>query len=137
MIPSDGPVRLGIAAVERETGLSKDLLRVWERRYGFPSPSRDAFGERAYPADQVDRLHLLRRLLDAGHRPGRVVPLPAERLRALLEAPAPVPVGRARVVRRTRAEAGVAGMGSAATTACWGRSSTISVPTVSTRFSRA
>ncbi len=110
MIPSGGPVLLGIAAVERETGLSKDLLRVWERRYGFPSPSRDAFGERAYPADQVDRLHLLRRLLDAGHRPGRVVPLPAERLRALLEAPAPVPVGRARVVRRTRAAAGVAGV---------------------------
>jgi methanogenic corrinoid protein MtbC1 len=33
---------LGIAAVERETGLSKDLLRVWERRYGFPQPQRDA-----------------------------------------------------------------------------------------------
>ena len=28
----------GISAVERETGLSKDTLRVWERRYGFPQP---------------------------------------------------------------------------------------------------
>ena len=36
----------GIAAVERDTGLSKDILRVWERRYGFPKPGRDAFGER-------------------------------------------------------------------------------------------
>ena len=35
-----------IAAVEREVGLSKDVLRVWERRYGFPLPSRDAPGER-------------------------------------------------------------------------------------------
>jgi len=30
-----------ISAVERDTGLSKDTLRVWERRYGFPKPLRD------------------------------------------------------------------------------------------------
>ena len=39
-----------IAAVERDVGLSKDVLRVWERRYGFPAPARDANGERLYPA---------------------------------------------------------------------------------------
>jgi len=33
-----------IAAVERDTGLSKDTLRVWERRYLFPVPGRDAHG---------------------------------------------------------------------------------------------
>ena len=65
----------GIAAVERDTGISKDTLRVWERRYGFPSPLRDATGERVYPAAQVQRLRMLKRLLDTGHRPGRVVPL--------------------------------------------------------------
>ena len=64
-----------IAAVERDTGLGKDLLRVWERRYGFPAPDRDAQGERLYPAAQVQRLRLIKRLLDAGHRPGRVVAL--------------------------------------------------------------
>ena len=37
---------ISIAAVERDTGLGKDTLRVWERRYGFPQPLRDAFGER-------------------------------------------------------------------------------------------
>ena len=42
------PITLSIAAVERDTGLSKDTLRVWERRYGFPQPGRDGFGERAY-----------------------------------------------------------------------------------------
>ena len=41
-----------IAAVERDTGLSKDVLRMWERRYGFPVPERDANGERLYPAAQ-------------------------------------------------------------------------------------
>jgi methylmalonyl-CoA mutase cobalamin-binding subunit len=68
----------GIAAVERDTGISKDTLRVWERRYGFPAPLRDATGERVYPAAQVQRLRVLKRLLDAGHRPGRVVPLQAD-----------------------------------------------------------
>jgi methylmalonyl-CoA mutase cobalamin-binding subunit len=65
-----------IAAVERDTGLTKDTLRVWERRYGFPNPGRDAFGERLYPIDQVDKLRVLRRLLDAGHRPGKLIHLP-------------------------------------------------------------
>ncbi len=69
---------LGIAAVERDTGISKDTLRAWERRYGFPVPLRDAAGERVYPAAQVQRLRVLKRLLDTGHRPGRVVPLPAD-----------------------------------------------------------
>jgi methanogenic corrinoid protein MtbC1 len=66
---------LSIAAVERDTGLSKDTLRVWERRYGFPSPGRDNLDERAYPMEQVEKLRLIKRLLDAGHRPGRIVPL--------------------------------------------------------------
>ena len=80
------PVALSIAAVERDTGLSKDTLRVWERRYGFPVPERDAVGERLYPLDQVERLRILKRLLDLGHRPGKVVGLPLEELRRLSQA---------------------------------------------------
>ena len=75
--------KLSIAAVERDTGLSKDLLRVWERRYGFPAPERDAGGERLYPLEQLERLRVIRRLVDAGHRPGKIVGLPLEALRAL------------------------------------------------------
>ena len=74
---------MSIAAVERDTGLSKDTLRVWERRYGFPMPERDAVGERSYPFEQVERLRAIKRLLDAGHRPGRIVamaPTDLERL---------------------------------------------------------
>jgi MerR family transcriptional regulator, light-induced transcriptional regulator len=63
---------LPIAAVERETGLAKDTLRVWERRYSFPQPLRDANGERLYPADQVDRLRQIKRLIDQGMRPGKI-----------------------------------------------------------------
>uniref|UniRef100_Q47IT7 Regulatory protein, MerR n=1 Tax=Dechloromonas aromatica (strain RCB) TaxID=159087 RepID=Q47IT7_DECAR len=72
-----------IAAVERDTGLSKDVLRMWERRYGFPVPERDLNGERVYPADQVDRLRLIKRLMDQGHRPGKLIATPAEELTAL------------------------------------------------------
>jgi MerR family transcriptional regulator, light-induced transcriptional regulator len=67
---------LTISAVERDTGLSKDVLRVWERRYGFPQPDRDANGERLYPMAQVERLRTIRRLMDAGHRPGKLLALP-------------------------------------------------------------
>ncbi|MDT8999471.1 MerR family transcriptional regulator [Paucibacter sp. APW11] len=75
---------LGITAVERDTGLSKDTLRVWERRYGFPQPERDAAGDRLYPAAQVRRLHLLKQLLAQGHRPGRIVGASEAELQALL-----------------------------------------------------
>ncbi|MBA2960528.1 MULTISPECIES: MerR family transcriptional regulator [Ramlibacter] len=74
---------LTITAVEREVGLSKDVLRVWERRYGFPSPMRDAHGERLYPPEQVRRLRLIKRLLDQGLRPGRLLGGTAEELEAL------------------------------------------------------
>jgi hypothetical protein len=78
-----GSAVLPIAAVEREVGVSKDTLRVWERRYGFPQPQRDALGARSYPLVQVQRLRAVKRLLDAGYRPARVVPLPADKLAQL------------------------------------------------------
>ena len=73
-----------IGDVERETGLSKDTLRVWERRYGFPAPARNLKDERVYPEDQIQRLRVIRRLLDAGLRPGKIVGLPLEQLNAVL-----------------------------------------------------
>jgi hypothetical protein len=75
---------LSIAAVERETGLGKDTLRAWERRYGFPLPQRDASGVRGYPRALVDRLTLISHALLAGQRPGRLLSLPAAELDALL-----------------------------------------------------
>ena len=76
-------IHFSIAAVERDTGLSKDVLRMWERRYGFPDPQRDANGERAYPSSQVDRLRLIKRLMDQGHRPGKLMSASDEELGAL------------------------------------------------------
>lgn len=85
-----------IGAVERDTGLSREVLRVWERRYGFPSPARDANGERVYPVEQVDRLRLIKRLMDQGHRPGRLIASPPDALADLSPKRAtPAPVGAA------------------------------------------
>jgi DNA-binding transcriptional MerR regulator len=72
-----------ISAVERDTGITKDTLRVWERRYGYPAPLRDNLGERAYSVEQLDKLRLIRRLLDQGQRPGRIVRLSIEQLAEL------------------------------------------------------
>jgi len=77
------PMSFSIAAVERDTGLAKDTLRVWERRYGFPQPGRDAYGERTYLLHDVEKLRVIKRLLDQGHRPGRIVALPIEELQRL------------------------------------------------------
>jgi DNA-binding transcriptional MerR regulator/methylmalonyl-CoA mutase cobalamin-binding subunit len=76
-------MHFNIAAVERETGLSKDVLRMWERRYGFPLPERDANGERLYPAAQLDRLRLIKRLMDQGYRPGKLIAASNEELAQL------------------------------------------------------
>jgi methanogenic corrinoid protein MtbC1 len=85
-LPS-GP-SLPIAAVERDTGLSKDTLRIWERRYGFPRPLRDPHGERVYPSAQIDKLRLLKRLLDQGHRPGKLIASGVAELESLVYPPA-------------------------------------------------
>lgn len=84
----DPVVMLSISAVERDTGLSKDVLRMWERRYGFPQPLRDRHGERIYPPDQIARLRAIRRLMDRGHRPGKIIGLAPEALAALGTGPA-------------------------------------------------
>ena len=85
------PLSLSIAAVERDTGIGKDTLRIWERRYGFPQPGRDAFGERSYSMEQVEKLRVIKRLLDQGHRPGRIVAQPVETLQRLSQGQASAP----------------------------------------------
>ncbi|WP_291982778.1 MerR family transcriptional regulator [Candidatus Accumulibacter sp. ACC005] len=82
---------MNIGAVERDTGLGKDTLRVWERRYGFPQPTRDEHGERAYPAEQVDRLRVMKRLIDQGLRPGRLCAASEEEFAELSKACAAPP----------------------------------------------
>jgi DNA-binding transcriptional MerR regulator/methylmalonyl-CoA mutase cobalamin-binding subunit len=48
-----------IAVVAERTGLSRDVLRVWERRYAAVEPDRTPGGQRLYSDDQVNRFRLL------------------------------------------------------------------------------
>ncbi|BBP00905.1 MerR family transcriptional regulator [Sulfuriferula nivalis] len=75
---------INIAAIERDTGLGKDTLRVWERRYGFPAPERDENGERVYAPSDLDKIRLVQRLMHQGHRPGKIMHLDIATLGAML-----------------------------------------------------
>ncbi len=66
------------------TGISVDQLRVWERRYGFPAPERDASGMRCYSQGDIDRLRLISRALGNGWRARDAVLLQPQDLRRLL-----------------------------------------------------
>ena len=84
--PADPPnLALNISAVEREAGLSKDVLRMWERRYGFPRPSRDGNGERQYSAPEIAKLRAIKRLMDVGLRPGKIIHRTLDELNALAD----------------------------------------------------
>ncbi|MBK7579522.1 MAG: MerR family transcriptional regulator [Myxococcales bacterium] len=73
-----------IRVASRLTGLSSDTLRMWERRYGFPNPERNAAGVRMYSQEHVERLMLVARSLKAGYRAGEVVSRTHDELSALL-----------------------------------------------------
>ncbi len=82
---------LHIREVVRITGLRREQLYMWQRRYAFPSPMRDAFGDRVYPADQVARLKLIKQLLSEGWRAGAVVALADSALQSMLGLAVDVP----------------------------------------------
>jgi DNA-binding transcriptional MerR regulator len=90
MQPDVTDLAQNISAVERETGLSKDVLRMWERRYGFPKPARDDNGERQYSAAETAKLRAIKRLMDIGARPGKIIALSLEELNGLADARAPL-----------------------------------------------
>lgn len=89
-----------ISEVEAITGFSAEVLRQWERRYGFPKPERTPGGHRLYRQEDVEALKVIRRWLDEGATPqaairrylaqeSRPEGLPRELMAALMEANLP------------------------------------------------
>jgi hypothetical protein len=64
-----------IGTVARLTGISPDTLRIWERRYGVVNPMRSAGGGREYTARDVERLQLIKQLVDSGDAIGSIAGL--------------------------------------------------------------
>ncbi len=61
---SDGVLRIG--ELSKRSGVSPDLLRAWERRYGLLRPVRSTGGLRLYSPADVERVRLMRRHLAEG-----------------------------------------------------------------------
>ena len=80
----DGAALLSIGDICEETGLSADLIRVWERRYGFPLPVRLPSGHRRYRRTDLHKLRLMAEAVAQGHRPSLVVRANEADLRKLL-----------------------------------------------------
>jgi DNA-binding transcriptional MerR regulator/methylmalonyl-CoA mutase cobalamin-binding subunit len=76
--------RYRIGAVARATGINPDTLRMWERRYKTLVPARSDAGGRLYSDADIDRLRVIKQLLDRGHAIGRLAHLPEEELRGIL-----------------------------------------------------
>ncbi len=100
--PGDPLAGASIRVVANRTGIAADTLRVWERRYGFPKPERRPGGSRIYSEQDIARLRLLARALDAGFRPSEVVPLSFADVTRLVDASiadAPAPVAASDAAR--------------------------------------
>ena len=55
-----------IHMVAKLTGLSKDVIRVWERRYGFVKPSRSSNRYREYSDEEVALLRFVKAQMEQG-----------------------------------------------------------------------
>ena len=74
-----------IGAVSRITNIPIDTLRIWERRYSVVEPIRTNNSDRQYQNDDINRLTLLKMLVDRGHSIGSIAPLENEDLIERLE----------------------------------------------------
>ncbi len=81
--PDTGAYEIG--AVCHMTGLSQHVLRVWEKRYGAVQPSRRSNRRRLYSREDVEKLVLLKALVDRGHGIGSIADLSIDELKSRLE----------------------------------------------------
>lgn len=90
-MPESKSARYNIGAASRLTGVSREKIRIWERRYGAVEPARDDANLRKYSQQDVDRLILIRRLVDSGQAVSNVANLSLDELQTRLQALAPKP----------------------------------------------
>jgi DNA-binding transcriptional MerR regulator len=60
-----GPLRIG--ELSRRSGVSPELLRAWERRYGLLQPTRSSGGLRLYSPDDLVRVQAMQQHLADGY----------------------------------------------------------------------
>lgn len=77
----DESTSFAISAVAKLTGISEHCLRIWERRYGVVEPSRTETKRRRYTQHDVERLVLIKHLVDAGDTISAVAGLTLDQLK--------------------------------------------------------
>jgi MerR family transcriptional regulator, light-induced transcriptional regulator len=77
--------RFPMRIVARRTGLKPDLLRAWERRYRAVQPGRSEGRRRLYSDSDIERLLLLQKVTQLGHRIGDVARLDNAQLLQLID----------------------------------------------------
>ncbi len=82
------PALHSVRVVAKRTGLTPDLLRAWEKRYGAVQPQRTDGGQRNYSDADIERLRLLVSATAAGRQIGQVASLSNEVLREMVSADA-------------------------------------------------
>lgn len=82
--PTSGTKRHPIKIVARRTGLSPEVLRVWEKRYHVVEPGRTDTGRRLYSDADIERLILLKDVIGRGLRIGEASALSNKDLKALI-----------------------------------------------------
>lgn len=81
LIPSNSnSYRIG--KVSKMTGITPDTLRVWERRYSAVEPERTQAGGRLYTTDDIERLKLIKKLIDNGDSISNLATLSQQQLQA-------------------------------------------------------
>ena len=74
---------MSIGALSRAVDVPVETLRTWERRYGYPQAFRRSSGHRRYPLETVERLIMVRELMEQGHKASSVVAATLADLRRL------------------------------------------------------
>ncbi len=82
--PSDDAHTYRIGAVARLTGISVDRLRAWERRYGVVETRRTEALGRIYTRGDVERLTMIKQLVDLGNSISSVASLTDDQLQERL-----------------------------------------------------
>jgi methanogenic corrinoid protein MtbC1 len=98
------------------TGLTPDVLRVWERRYGAVRPGRSAGRQRFYSDADIERLRLLRLATLPGRSISQVVKLATDELARMVEedAAAQARTAASKPAATAAADEGAAGVGAGA-----------------------
>ena len=94
-----------IGTIANLTGIAVERLRAWERRYGL-EPAHKAGKTRFYSRAQLERLQLIKRLIDQGHPISTLVALAA------------MAISSSSVKRRTAARAARSGIPAVVAQAC-------------------